>query len=104
MHQNTRLLRFREKSLPLDQRMSANQIGPNNIKCSPIFLLICQVLLFNFTLGVADLDPLFSIFSFGEQGMRVLLDLLFAVEGYVSEAANAFFFWVMHNIIVFPGV
>jgi hypothetical protein len=41
-----------------------------------------------FTLRVANLNALFSIFSFGEQGMQALLDLLFAVEGSVSEAAK----------------
>jgi hypothetical protein len=43
---------------------------------------------FNLTLSVANFNPLFSIFSFGEQGMQALLDLLFAVEGSVSEAAK----------------
>jgi hypothetical protein len=41
-----------------------------------------------FTLSIANLNPLFSAFSFGEQGMQALLDLLFAVEGSVSEAAK----------------
>ena len=51
-----------------------------------LFISACQVLLFNFSLRVANLNPL--LFSFGEQGMQALLDLLSAVEGSVSEAAK----------------
>jgi hypothetical protein len=47
-----------------------------------------SVLFIYFTLSVVNLTPIFSIFSFGEQGMQALLDLLFAVEGSVSEAAK----------------